>query len=304
MQFIQVLSDLGAGKRGSHHGVKWLCERHAIDKKLSLVFHNNYPSQILQPPAKYIDSLSAFFYDLLPSLSQQFQQPSFPVILSGDHSNAIGIISALCHAYPEKRIGVIWVDAHADLHTPYTTPSGNIHGMSLAALLRDDNLVNQHNAVSDEVKAYWQQLKNLAPNAKGIAPQDLCFLGVRELESEEIALLTQYEIPSFSVEQMREIGIEQVLAKVKQQFADVDLIYLSFDVDSLDSSLLLATGTPVAQGFNEEELHKVLAALIALPNLKAFELTEFNPTLCADNTQHERVYRLFAGALAEIAKRK
>lgn len=304
MQLIQILSDVGAGKRGSHEGVKWLSQRSDTVFEREVIFENHLSSDFITPPAKYIDNLTAFFHQCLSPLSQHFQLSSFPFILSGDHANAIGTISALCHTFPDKRIGVIWIDAHADLHTPYTTPSGNLHGMSLAALTRQDNQTWSKHLLSDEIIQYWQQLKQLAPQSKGILPGDLCFLGLRDCEPEEIALLNQFNIPYFSVEKIREMGIEQVLTQVKQQFDDVDMVYLSFDVDALDADLLSATGTPVKGGFTEQEVKWLLSELLHLPSLAVFELTEFNPTLSSDTSQYERVGRLFRRALRLIEKRE
>ncbi|MDO4697983.1 MAG: arginase [Pasteurellaceae bacterium] len=300
VNIVQILSDVGAGKRGTHLGVQWLCEQANLISPPEYIFVNQADSPFCQPPAKYIDNLTAFFQRFLQPLSEIYQQPAFPVILSGDHSNAIGTISALCHAYPDKRIGVIWIDAHADLHTPYTTPSGNIHGMTLAALIREDNQENAKQIVPVEVADYWQKLKQLAPQSAGILPQDLCFLGLRDYEPEERALLERWQIPHYSSEKMRQLGIEQVLHQVKTQFADLDMVYVSFDIDSLDSDLLSATGTPVAQGFSESELAEILAILLDLPNLAVFELTEFNPTLSADTAQYEMIYRLFDKALKQL----
>lgn len=303
MQFIQVLSDIGASKRGSHEGVDWLCRRLGITAAQSTIFQNHAASQMLSPPAKYIDNLTTFFQQNLPALSRLFQQDTFPIILSGDHSNAIGILSALCHAYPAQRIGVIWIDAHADLHTPYTTPSGNLHGMSLAALIRQDNLPHALHSLSPQTAALWQSLQQLAPQSAGIRPQDICFLGLRDYEPQEMALIEQFQIPHYSAEEMRKQGFAAVLAQVKQQLAAVDRLYISFDVDSLDAALLNATGTPVANGFDELELQQIFAELLTLPNLTTFELTEFNPTLSPDVAQYERVARLLAYAIEQVQKR-
>ena len=198
---------------------------------------------------------------------------------------------------------MIWIDAHADLHTPYTTPSGNIHGMSLAALLRQDNLLQQIHTLTPEVECYWQHLKYLAPTSQGILPQDICFLGFRDYEIQEQILIEKLSIPNYSTKKIRELGFEKVLSQVKQQFVDVDLLYVSFDVDALDVGLISATGTPVSEGFTETEISMLLEQLLALPNLSAFEITEFNPTLSDDKAQYEMIYRLFVQALEHIGRR-
>ena len=85
----------------------------------------------------------------------------FPLVLSGDHSSALGTMAGLKRAYPTQKIGVIWIDAHADLHSPYSTPSGNIHGMPLAAALANDNRTDQRNLVEGQILKDWDELKSL-----------------------------------------------------------------------------------------------------------------------------------------------
>lgn len=301
IHFIQILSDIGAGKRGSHEGVKWLMQRHQLSQ--TTVFENHSETEFLQKPAKYIDNLQQFFQALLPRLSNIYKNEPFPLLLSGDHSNAIGTISALCKAYPEHRIGVVWIDAHADLHTPYTTPSGNLHGMSLAALIREDNQECALHSVNQNAQEHWQALKQLAPQSQGILPQDICFLGLRDYEPPEAALLERFNIPRFSSKQIRELGFESVFEAMKKQFNQVDMLYVSLDVDSLDSRLLDATGTPVIDGFTEQEVSSLLAHLLAHPKLAAFEITEFNPTLSPETKQYELVARLLAEVVTHIKNR-
>ena len=93
---------------------------------------------------------------------------NFPLVLSGDHSSALGTISGVKAAYPEKRLGVVWIDAHADIHSPYTSPSGNIHGMPLAAAMSDDNLDCQINEVKDETFDLWEKMKNIGVNGRKV----------------------------------------------------------------------------------------------------------------------------------------
>lgn len=301
IQFIEVLSGIGAGKLGSEDGVKWLTKQQQLSPLLT--FENQVESQFLTPPAKYIDNLTAFFQGFSQPLQAVYQSADFPVILSGDHSNAIGTVSAFLSANPDKHVGIIWIDAHADLHTPYTTPSGNLHGMSLAALIREDNQACAEHYVGEMQTAYWNGLKNLTSHTKGILPKDICFLGLRDYEPAEAALLEKYDISHYSTQKMREVGFDAVFEAVNAQFAEVDLLYVSFDVDSLDSALLNATGTPVEQGFTEKELAEILEAVLALPNLAVFELTEFNPNLSEDTAQYALVSRLFALAVARISQK-
>ncbi|QIW16533.1 hypothetical protein A4G20_09390 [Pasteurellaceae bacterium RH1A] len=306
LAFTRICSEMGAGKLGTSQGVDWLWRRYEAEfgPKGSAVFELKAPVETDFLEAKNIDQLAHFFQsDLVPKLTADLQKPAFPIILSGDHSNAIGTLASLCAANPDKRIGVLWIDAHCDLHTPFTTPSGNLHGMSLAAATRQDNLACQSRQPSPAIQAYWQQLKNLAPQSQGILLEDLCFLGLRSFEEEEAALLQQHQIPAFSVQQMREQGFEAVLDQVKQQFEAVDLLYVTFDVDALDSALIPATGTPEPEGFTVDEVEQIFQAILPLPKLAMFELTEFNPSLSEDKACYERVYDLFKVALGLIGSR-
>lgn len=300
LHFVHILSDIGAGKLGTTEGVKRISDRFALTEKS----HSQYALQDYSPTAfkdaKHIDKLTAFFQDFSSSLTKQFQQAEFPVVISGDHSNAAGVISAFCNAYPEKRVGVLWIDAHADLHTPYTTPSGNIHGMSLSVPTAQDNTECQTRQPTSEVVQYWEKLKALTASSKGVLPQDLCFLGLRSYEVPEAELLKRYQMPHFSVLDIREKGMKNVLQQVEQHFSKVDVLYVSFDVDALDASLIPATGTPEPEGFSPLELQQILDFALSLPQTKLFEITEFNPTLDADTHKHEAIYQLFDYAVKKL----
>ena len=95
----------------------------------------------------------------------------FPIVLSGDHSSALGTISGIKSAFPEQNVGVIWIDAHADLHSPYTSPSGNIHGMPLVAALANDNLDAKTNAVDSDTQKYWEEMKQIGYKGPKIQPE-------------------------------------------------------------------------------------------------------------------------------------
>lgn len=300
--FIKICSDIGAGKRGTSQGVEQIWQRYQTEEPNATVSTFTLTAdQTAYPEAKHIETLTPFFQQtLVPALSKQFKQRDFPLILSGDHANAIGTLTALSHANPDKRIGVLWIDAHCDLHTPYTSPSGNMHGMSLALGCLQDNQQNAVRQPHNDVVQHWETLKNLVGNGQGINPQDVCFLGLRSYEPEEKALLTHYAIPHYSAQQMREQGFEHVLNQVKAHFNAVDLLYVSFDVDALDSTLIPATGTPEPEGFTEKEVAQILTFALDLPQLCAFEMTEFNPTL-AENCL-DRIYTLWHNAIQQIIK--
>ena len=204
----------------------------------------------------------------------------FPFIIAGDHCSAGATIAGIKNANPSKRIGVIWVDAHADLHTPYTTPSGNLHGMPLATAIGTDNLDCKKNNVDEVTANLWNQLKS-----SSILPEDLVFVAVRDTEVEEDYLINENKIKNYSVEELRSLGIKEVLSQIETKLQNCDFIYISFDVDSMDPILTShGTGTPVPNGLSPEEAKELLEGCLNFPKTVAFELVEVNP--CLDEKQN------------------
>lgn len=309
LQFINILSEMGAGKLGTRQGVQQLWEKvraiypHQRCTEFSLdtnptIYHN------VKNEAKHIEKLTPFFQQqVVPSLTKLFQSPEFPIILSGDHSNAMATLSALCNAYPNKRIGVLWIDAHSDLHTPYTTPSGNLHGMSLAAVSRQDNLLSSVQIPAPKITEQWCKLKMLSSTSNGIYPKDIFFLGLRSYEEPELNLIEQFKIPHISALQARELGGKKVLNSIRRHFDAVDLLYVSFDVDALDAKLIPATGTPEPDGFTYEEMKEIFETVLNFPQLAVFELTEFNPTLVDTGDYLTPIYTLLIDAIKQIQQK-
>lgn len=122
-------------------------------------------------------------------VSSTLAKGEFPIVLAGDHSTAAGTIAGIKAMYPKSKLGVIWIDAHADLHSPYTTPSGNMHGMPLAMALDEDNLEAKVNKLDQETINYWYQLKNVGKIAPKISYRDLVLISARDMERPEAALL-------------------------------------------------------------------------------------------------------------------
>lgn len=203
------------------------------------------------------------------------------IIFSGDHSNAAGLVSGLCDAYPEKSTGLIWIDAHCDLHTPLTSPSGNLHGMPLAALLGRDNFSLQKNNPETEVIQYWNELKHLGVNriSPKIAPENLVFIDLRDMEDEEKQVIEKLGIKTFTPENRQQFGIEFIISETINHLSHCDQIYISFDVDSMDKSLVQGTGTPVSGGLQLEEAQELLYHFYRMPSTKILEITEVNPLL-------------------------
>ena len=214
------------------------------------------------------------------------------LILTGDHSNAIGGLSGLCKAREGKNVGVIWIDAHMDLHSPYTTPSGNVHGMSMNAILGDDNVEFASNAIDTVSADTWQKIKQLKQQngeKNRVKPNHIVYIGVRDFERQEEALVQKHDIRCYYPEDIADKGMSTILAETLDYLQDCDYLYVSFDVDSMDPSISSGTGTPVPNGLNLQDSETVLSTFWKHPKTQVLEITEVNPTLESDNEMAKAV---------------
>mgnify|MGYP006334351403 FL=1 len=204
----------------------------------------------------------------------------FPIVLSGDHSSALGTISGIKSAFPEQNVGVIWIDAHADLHSPYTSPSGNIHGMPLAAALANDNLDAKTNAVDSDTQKYWEEMKQIGYKGPKIQPENLVYFGVRDTEEAEDQQMERLSIRNYKVDEVRYRGLETCVAEALVKLSHCEVLYISFDVDSMDCDLIsYGTGTPVAKGFDQYEVIAIIDQIIKTKKVVCIEVVEVNPLL-------------------------
>jgi len=315
IKIIENHSEIGAGTRGSSLGVDAM-KIASINAKSE--FFANFPAEKIPTEneilfkfpkpscAKNIKEITKVFENLSRSLKKTFKENCFPIVLAGDHSNAAGTIAGIKATFPNKKLGVIWIDAHADLHSPYTTPTGNVHGMPLAISLAEDNLDRKSNEVKGATLKHWENLKNISGTAPNIDYCDLVFFGVRDTEEQEDFLMKKHNLKSFSVTDVRILGIEKVVDETNEYLKDCDLIYISFDVDSMDSVYVShGTGTPVPVGFSEYEATKLLVNLLKNEKVCCFEITEVNPTLDEKcNVMAETAFRILEKSTAVLQKRK
>jgi arginase len=223
--------------------------------------------------------------------------------MAGDHSTAYGTIAGIKKAHPKKRLGVIWIDAHADLHSPYTTPSGNMHGMTLAMACDIDNLECKINDPKGETIEYWEQLMNVGiPGAK-IYPEDLVFISMRDMEKPENYIINKYGIPNFTPEEVKRLGPEAVAKEALKYLDHCDMIYVSFDVDSMDSRISVGTGTPVPNGLTVEEAKILNVTFAKSPKLCAWEIAEVNPTLDTQNSMAESGFEIMEATAKAVMTR-
>ncbi|MGV3630628.1 MAG: arginase [Bacteroidota bacterium] len=230
--------------------------------------------------ARYIDGLVGVYKELNDVVSKSLRSDHFPLILAADHGSAGGTIAGVKSAYPDKRLGVVWIDAHADIHSPYTTPSGNIHGMPLATALNDDNLPCKRNDVPYETITLWEELKNTGGIVPKIRPEDLVYVAVRDVEEEEVKIMERLGIKNYGVEDLHMIGEELLAEKILERLASCDIIYISFDVDSMDPlATSHGTGTPVDNGLLPFQAENLMLKLLESGKVVCLECVEVNPCL-------------------------
>ncbi|MCP9750065.1 arginase [Ferruginibacter sp. HRS2-29] len=301
IKLIEVPSELGAGPRGASLGIDAI-KIAALDFMSNFFVH--FPSEkvetsndllfepIQSPYAKRIHGVLSIYERISKAVSDSIKSNFFPVILSGDHSTAGGTIAGIKMAKPKSKLGVIWIDAHADLHTPYTTPSGNMHGMPLATAIAEDNQEMKAHELDEKTTRLWNQLKSLGKIEPKVLPEDIVFISLRDYEKEEKHLIEKHGMKVITTAEVRRIGAENVSRKVIRYLSDCTDIYVSFDVDSLDSSLSKGTGTPVSNGLREREAEDLISKFMQNRKICCFEITEVNPTLDKENLMAEIAFNI------------
>jgi arginase len=161
-----------------------------------------------------------------------------------------------------------------------TRPSGNVHGMPLAASLGFDNFENQRNTPTEETVDFWERMKFMGGSSPKILPQDLVFVGVRDTEKEEIYLIENNNITNYEVAEVDDMGMTNIGNEILEDLKECDILYVSFDVDSMDpDEVSYGTGTPVQDGITPDQVNKLLSILLADPRVVCFEMVEINPLL-------------------------
>ena len=310
IKIIEVKSEIGAGTRGSSMGVDAI-KIAALDfgspffKRFKTVEIPNENKLLLEPVvndyAKRIKGIFALNERIAKEIQKTLKSDEIPIVLAGDHSSALGTISGIKMAHPDKRLGVIWIDAHADLHSPYTTPSGNMHGMPLSCVLAEDNKDRQQNKPDDETIEYWDKLKSLGGISPKIQYTDLVFIALRDYEPPEEFLIKKNKIRIFSLQEIRKKAVERVAIDSLNYLDHCDIIYVSFDVDSMDSRISSGTGTPVPNGITEKEAGNLIYYIMRSKKIVCFEMVEINPTLDKENLMAENAFEILQKATNQLS---
>jgi arginase len=204
----------------------------------------------------------------------------FPIFLGGDHALAIGTISGMAAHGP---LGVIWIDAHGDYNTPETTPSGNIHGMPMAALsgLGHPDLVNLG-----------------APGAK-LRPQDIVMIAIRDLDVQERIALAHSGIIVYTMRDIDELGMAMVARRALARLNRLHRIHISLDMDALEPTVAPGVGTPVTGGLTFREAHLLMEILAESEKVCSLDVVEVNPILDEGNRTAEVAVALIASLLGQ-----
>ena len=301
IKLIEVPSEIGAGTRGASLGIDAI-KIAALDYMSNFFIH--FPSEKIEsenrllfepihsPYAKRISGVLLMYEKVSRAVKDAIINNFFPVVLSGDHSSSGGTIAGIKAAKPSSKLGVIWIDAHADLHTPYTTPTGNMHGMPLSAAIGEDNEESKVHEPDEKTRNNWDQLKEIGKIFPKVLPEDIVFISLRDFEKEERFLIEKYDMKVITTGEIRRKGPENVVKSVLRYLGDCTDIYVSFDVDCLDSSISKGTGTPVSNGLKEREAEDLVSKFMQNRKICCFEITEVNPTLDKENLMAEIAFNI------------
>ncbi|MBM3412965.1 MAG: arginase [Bacteroidetes bacterium] len=301
IKIIEVPSEIGAGTRGASLGIEAI-KIAALDFMSNFFIHfptEQIPTEnkllhepIESPYAKRAKGIYTMYERVSKAVGDTVKNNFFPVVLSGDHATSGATIAGIRMAKPKSKLGVIWIDAHADLHTPFTTPTGNMHGMPMAISLGIDNKECAVHKPDPATLEYWNKLKNIGKICPKVSAEDIVYISLRDFEKEEKNLLERLGIKKISAKEVRSKGAESIVRSILRYLSDCTDIYLSFDVDCLDASISKGTGTPVGNGLREREAEDLVSKFMQNRKICCFEITEVNPTLDKENLMAEIAFNI------------
>lgn len=241
-----------------------------------LSFSNPYPlsAELSKIHSQHVFEMATA---LCMETKESILQGNLPLVLGGDHSMAIGTWSGIKAALKDEDIGLIWIDAHMDAHTPDTSPSLNVHGMPLAALL-------------GQGETRFTNIGDVCPKLK---PENLCLIGIRSFEEGEEALLKHLGVRVYSMKEVQERGFAATFQEARSKLK-ASRFGLSIDIDAFDPQEAPGTGTPEDFGLRFNEVKDALEGLAQDPSFLALEITEFNPHRDLNNMTCQLVWDLVA----------
>ncbi|MGO0058788.1 arginase [Brevibacillus fluminis] len=291
VSIIGVGMDLGADRRGVDMGPSAIRYAGVVKRLEGMGFSIkdigdivvNRPNQLVSTDHhKYLDQVVEANTTLAAAVSKEMAEGRFPLVLGGDHSIAMGTIAGVTQHV--KNLGVIWFDAHGDLNTGETTPSGNIHGMPLAASLGLGH----------------ERLVNIGGFAPKIKAENVVVLGARDLDAGERALIKERGIKVFTMHEIDRLGMARVMEEaIAHVSKNTDGVHLSFDLDGLDPHDAPGVGTPVIGGISYREGHLAMEMLAESDVLVSAEFVEVNPILDRENVTARVAVAMMSSAFGD-----
>jgi arginase len=234
------------------------------------------------PKLKYLEPIMQVSEELARVVTEALNQHEFPLILGGDHSLALGSISGVAKVH--RDVGILWIDAHADFNTPDTTPSGNIHGMILAALA----------GLGDE------RLTTIGGWSPKIKMENIAIVGARDLDDGEKELLREHHIHVFTMSDIDDHGIGKVMQRALATAGHGNQpIHVSFDIDSLDPREAPGVGTPVRGGLSYREAHFAMELIARSHKMISMDIVEVNSILDRENATAQLAVEIILSALGK-----
>lgn len=292
ISIIGVAIDLGAGTPGVSLGPSAIRYAGVIEKLTSIGYDVKDEGDILanKPISpitdgiklRYLEEVARVNTELCNKVSQVMSEGRFPLVLGGDHSIAIGTIAGVLQH--KKNLGVIWFDAHGDINTEETSPSGNIHGMPVAVSLGYGH----------------ERLTSIGGKDTRLQAKNLVFIGSRDLDSGERKVLKEHGITVFTMHEVDRYGMTEVIEKAIKIAGDgTDGIHVSFDVDSMDPIYVEGTGTRVPGGLTYRESNLALEMIALSGKLVSAEFVEVNPIIDIKNQTAKTAVSLMGSLLGE-----
>ncbi len=288
--------DLGAGRRGVDMGPSALRVAQ-IGKRLAELGHTvtdlgDVPVEVVETQemgkvnARYLSSIRPACEKLAELVAESLSKGHTPLVLGGDHSINIGTMAGYARAFKgsEKGIGMIWIDAHADMNTPETSPSGNIHGMPLATAL-----------------GYGEpSLVNMLEDGPHIEASNVVLIGIRDVDMAERKLVKESGIRTYTMRDIDERGFGEVMHEaVRHLKRNTEGFHVTFDADGLDPEVAPGVGTPVKGGISYREAHLAMEIVAESGGMIGFELSEVNPLLDQFNRTAEMLTELTLSAFGK-----
>lgn len=301
VQIIEIPLDYGASRRGADMGPSAIRLAGLREKlsQLGIESDDMYPP-ISIPPQEYIDPASELSVDnakhlgpildacsqLAAQLEKVIRAGDFPLVLGGDHSIALGSLAGVsaAHASGDRKLGVLWVDAHGDFNTTETTPSGNIHGMILAA----------------SCGFGIPQLTGFYSPTRKVDPANVCYIGVRDLDPKERKLMKDAGVKVFTMSEIERHGIAGCMDGIEIFFRErVDAVHVSFDIDVIDPRFAPGVGIEVPGGITSREALFIMESMARTGLVHSADMVEVNPVRDVQNATARMAVDLIGRLLGE-----